>query len=116
MGFISSSRDIDIALDFGNTANSIPRVLSYHTELAWLDADGNIPKSKHITWAWTCELLADGTLRVYDPQNGKEIKDLVKYGEKFLHNSLEVLRVDNLYFNPLYAGCIKGNKHPNKKK
>lgn len=140
----------------GNTANSIPRVLSHHTELAWLDSNGNIPTSKQISWAWqadkdamaksmlanldaatkevgryhikwtwgnmrsghiiTCERLADGSLRVYDPQNGKEITDFAEYGKGFLHNSLKVLRVDNLHFNPLYAGCLKGNKRPKKKK
>ena len=139
----------------GNTANSIPRVLSHHTELAWLDSNGNIPTSKQISWAWqadkdamaksmlanldaatkevgryhikwtwgnmrsghiiTCERLADGSLRVYDPQNGKEITDFAEYGKGFLHNSLKVLRVDNLHFNPLYAGCLKGNKRPKKK-
>lgn len=140
----------------GNTSNSIPRVLSHHTELAWLDANGNTPTSKQISWAWeadkdvmaksmvanletatkevgryhikwtwgnmrsghiiTCERLADGALRVYDPQNGKEITDFAEYGKGFLHNSLKVLRVDNLRFNPLYAGCLKGNKRPKKKK
>ncbi len=140
----------------GNTANSIPRVLSHHTELAWLDSNGNIPTSKQISWAWqadkdamaksmlanldaatkevgryhikwtwgnmrsghiiTCERLTDGSLRVYDPQNGKEIADFAEYGKGFLHNSLKVLRVDNLHFNPLYAGCLKGNKRPKKKK
>lgn len=140
----------------GNTSNSIPRVLSHHTELAWLDANGNTPTSKQISWAWeadkdvmaksmvanletatkevgryhikwtwgnmrsghiiTCERLADGTLRIYDPQNGKEITDFAEYGKGFLHNSLKVLRVDNLRFNPLYAGCLKGNKRPKKKK
>lgn len=139
----------------GNTANSIPRVLSHHTELAWLDADGNTPVSKQVAWAWeadkkamiksmianfetatkevgryhikwtwgnmrsghiiTCERLADGTLRIYDPQNGKEITDFGEYGKNFLHNSLKVLRVDNLRFNPLYAGCLKGNKRPKKR-
>ena len=140
----------------GNTANSIPRVLSHHTELAWLDSNGNIPTPKQISWAWqadkdamaksmlanldaatkevgryhikwtwgnmrsghiiTCERLTDGSLRVYDPQNGKEIADFAEYGKGFLHNSLKVLRVDNLHFNPLYAGCLKGNKRPKKKK
>lgn len=139
----------------GNTANSIPRVLSHHTELAWLDDNGNTPKSKEVTWVWdankdtmvksmianldkmtkevgryhikwtwgnarsghiiTCERLANGKLRIYDPQNGKEISNLSEYGKGFLHNSLKVLRVDNLRFNPLYAGCLKGNKRPKKK-
>lgn len=139
----------------GNTANSIPRVLSHHTELAWLDDNGNTPKSKEVTWVWdankdtmvksmianletvtkevgryhikwtwgnarsghiiTCERLTNGVLRIYDPQNGKEISNLSEYGKGFLHNSLKVLRVDNLRFNPLYAGCLKGNKRPKKK-
>ena len=139
----------------GNTANSIPRVLSHHTELAWLDDNGNTPKSKEVTWVWdankdtmvksmianletvtkevgryhikwtwgnarsghiiTCERLTNGVLRIYDPQNGKEITDFTDYGKGFLHNSLKVLRVDNLRFNPLYAGCLKGNKRPKKK-
>ena len=139
----------------GNTANSIPRVLSHHTELAWLDDNGNTPKSKEVTWVWdankdtmvksmianletvtkevgryhikwtwgnarsghiiTCERLTNGVLRIYDPQNGKEITDFSEYGKGFLHNSLKVLRVDNLRFNPLYAGCLKGNKRPKKK-
>lgn len=135
----------------GNTANSIPKVLSRHTELAWLDADGNTPKSKvvsgvwnsdraiyakslvanletatkavgryHIKWLWsnmrsghiiTCERLEDGTLRIYDPQNGKVIDDFVTYAKDFfLGDGIKVLRVDNLRLNTLYVGCLKGNK------
>ncbi len=141
----------------GNTANSIPRILSGHTELAWLDADGKTPVSKsvggsfipgdkdataksvlgnletatktvgryHIKWTWgnmrsghiiTCERLANGTLRVYDPQNGKIISDFAEYSKRFLHGTLKILRVDNLRINPLYAGCLKKTPKPKKKK
>lgn len=141
----------------GKTKNSIPAVLSHHTELAWLDEDGNTPTSKsvgglytpgdkdataasvlanlntatavtgryHIKWTWgsgrsghiiTCERLANGTLRVYDPQNGKIISDFAEYSKRFMHGTLKVLRVDNLRFNPLYAGCLKGNKAKKTKK
>ena len=141
----------------GKTKNSIPDILSHHTELAWLDEDGNTPTSKsvggvytpgdedataasvlanlntatsatgryHLKWTWgnmrsghiiTCERLANGTLRVYDPQNGKIIPDFAEYSKRFLHGSLKVLRVDNLRLNPLYAGCLKGNKAKKTKK
>lgn len=141
----------------GKTKNSIPAILSRHTELAWLDEDGNTPTSKsvgwayspcdadataasmianleaatkavgryHIKWTWntmssghiiTCERLKDGTLRIYDPQCGEIITDFATYGKRFLHGSLKILRVDNLRFNPLYAGCLKGNKAKKTKK
>lgn len=141
----------------GNTPNSIPRTLSYHTELAWLDEDGNTPKSKvvnwmwsadksamsnsivanldaatsetgryHIKWQWngqnsghiiTCERLSNGLLRIYDPQNGKIITNFGEYALDFKHsNGIKVLRVDNLRINPLYAGCLKGNKPKKSKK
>lgn len=140
----------------GNTANSIPRILSRHTELAWLDVDGNTPTSKSVSWPWaadkaamgaslvanletatkevgryhmkwtwgngrsghiiTCERLANGTLRIYDPQNGKVITDFAEYGSRFMHGTLKILRVDNLRINPLYAGCLKKTPKPKKKK
>lgn len=140
----------------GNTANSIPRILSHHTELAWLDKDGNTPTSTKVSWIWaadkaamgaslvanletatkevgryhmkwtwgsgrsghiiTCERLANGTLRIYDPQNGKVITDFAEYGSRFMHGTLKILRVDNLRINPLYAGCLKKTPKPKKKK
>lgn len=141
----------------GKTKNSIPAILSRHTELAWLDNDGNTPKSTsvgwvyspgdadataasmianleaatkavgryHIKWTWytmasghiiTCERLKNGTLRIYDPQCGEIITDFATYGKRFLHGTLKILRVDNLRFNPLYAGCLKGNKAKKTKK
>lgn len=140
----------------GNTANSIPRILSHHTELAWLDKDGNTPTSTKVSWLWaadkaamgaslvanletatkevgryhmkwtwgngrsghiiTCERLANGTLRIYDPQNGKVITDFAEYGSRFMHGTLKILRVDNLRINPLYAGCLKKTPKPKKKK
>ena len=140
----------------GTTPNSIPAILSRHTELAWLDADGKTPTSTSVSWAWqsdkdamaksmvanletatkavgryhlkwtwatgssghiiTCERLKDGTLRIYDPQCGQIITDFATYGKRFEHGTLKILRVDNLRFNPLYAGCLKGNKAKKKKK
>lgn len=140
----------------GNTANSIPRILSHHTELAWLDKDGNTPTSTKVSWLWaadkaamgaslvanletatkevgryhmkwtwgngrsghiiTCERLANGTLRIYDPHNGKVITDFAEYGSRFMHGTLKILRVDNLRINPLYAGCLKKTPKPKKKK
>lgn len=140
----------------GETPNSIPAILSRHTELAWLDADGKTPTSTSVSWAWqsdkdamaksmvanletatkavgryhlkwtwatgssghiiTCERLKDGTLRIYDPQCGQIITDFATYGKRFEHGTLKILRVDNLRFNPLYAGCLKGNKAKKKKK
>lgn len=141
----------------GKTKDSIPAILSRHTELAWLDEDGNTPTSKsvgwvyspgdddataasllgnletatkevgryHIKWTWntmrsghiiTCERLKDGTLRIYDPQCGEVISDFATYGKRFLHGSLKVLRVDTLRINPLYSGCLKGNKTKKTKK
>lgn len=141
----------------GKTKNSIPEILSRHTELAWLDDDGNTPTSKsvggayfpgdadataasmvanletatkavgryHIKWTWntmrsghiiTCERLKDGKLRIYDPQCGEVITDFAKYGKRFLHGTLKILRVDNLRINPLYSGCLKGNKAKKTKK
>lgn len=141
----------------GKTKNSIPAILSRHTELAWLDEDGNTPTSKrvgwvyspgdddataasllgnletatkeigryHIKWTWntmrsghiiTCERLKDGTLRIYDPQCGEVISDFATYAKRFLHGSLKILRVDTLRINPLYSGCLKGNKTKKTKK
>ncbi|MBO5465558.1 MAG: hypothetical protein J5989_08745 [Alistipes sp.] len=130
----------------GNTKGSTPEILSYHTELAWLDANGNAPTSRvarsqswdlkeelaqfydltkdvgryHIKWSWdrsrsghiiTCERLSDGTLRIYDPQNGEFITDFEAYAKGFKRSrGIEVLRVDNLRFNVLYSGALKGNK------
>ena len=37
----------------GKTKNSIPDILSRHTELAWLDKDGNTPTSTRVGWAYT---------------------------------------------------------------
>lgn len=37
----------------GKTKNSIPDILSRHTELAWLDKDGNTPTSTKVGWAYT---------------------------------------------------------------
>ena len=130
----------------GNTKGSTPEILSYHTELAWLDSNGNAPTSRvarsqswdlkeelaqfydltkdvgryHIKWSWdrsrsghiiTCERLSDGTLRIYDPQNGEFITDFEAYAKGFKRSrGIEVLRVDNLRFNVLYSGVLKGNK------
>ena len=130
----------------GNTKGSTPEILSYHTELAWLDANGNAPTSRvarsqswdlkeelaqfydltkdvgryHLKWSWdrsrsghiiTCERLSDGTLRIYDPQNGEFITDFEAYAKGFKRaRGIEVLRVDNLRFNVLYSGALKGNK------
>lgn len=130
---------------FGNTKGSIPEKLSHHTELIWLDKDGNIPKSLlaggryidantyriktkthkkmmdefavltsepgryHLKWGWkksrdghiiTAERKHDGSLIIYDPQNGEKIKKFVQYS-KYISpaGGIRVLRVDNLSVN-----------------
>lgn len=60
----------------------------------------------HISWAWknsrsghivTAERLSDGSLRVYDPQNGNLITDFKAYSRRFsLTYGIKILRVDNL--------------------
>jgi hypothetical protein len=132
---------------------SIPDTLSKHTELAWLDKDGNTPKSQraggryfdanyriksktysvmmqefaditkspgryHIAWGWknskyghiiTAERLPNGGLRIYDPQNGKIIKDFKTYAKRFsLASGIRVLRVDDLRINTsIINGVVK---------
>lgn len=130
----------------GNTKEreSTPYILSTHTELAWLDDNGNTPKSErtygfdyhatmtnlntlteavgryHIKWQWsrggghiiTCERLADGTLRIYDPQTGKVITDFEAYTKPVnLRDGIEVLRVDTLQINTdIIAGVVTKTK------
>lgn len=63
----------------------------------------------HLDWGWkrsnsghiiTAERLDDGTLVVYDPQNGKKIADFKKYAKDFsLRYGINVLRVDNKLIN-----------------
>ena len=56
----------------------------------------------------TAERLADGSLRIYDPQSGKVIKNFSEYTSKVKGDSFEYYRVDNLQINPDVAkGSVK---------
>lgn len=142
-------RGLDVQAHENTGAGSIPRKLSYHTELAWIDENGQTPKATraggsyvdgykiksktrtvmmkefyelvkpvgryHISWGWkgsrsghiiTAERLADGTLRIYDPQTGQIITDWKAYASRFgLRSGIDVLRVDGLGLN---TSIIKG--------
>ena len=133
----------------GNTPGSLPQKLSRHTEMIWRDKGGNIPKSEltggidmltrfealtkapgryHIKWQWArqmsghiivCERFKDGTLLVFDPQNGKIITDFAKYSKDFstMMGGISVLRVDNLKIDlAMIDGIVKGKKQPKSKK
>lgn len=139
-------RGLDVEAQ-GNTKRkgSIPTMLSYHTELAWVDENGQTPTSQrtyganvlatltnldtltkeqgryHIKWQWnsgrgghiiTCERLVDGTMRYYDPQNGKVITDFSTYASRFnLSSGIKVLRVDTLQINKdLISGVVSKRK------
>lgn len=139
-------RGLDVEAQ-GNTKRkgSIPTMLSRHTELAWVDENGQTPTSQrtyganvlatlthldtltkeqgryHIKWQWssgrsghiiTCERLADGTMRYYDPQNGKVITDFSTYASRFnLSSGIKVLRVDTLQINKdLISGVVSKRK------
>ncbi len=124
----------------GFTTGSTEEILSYHSELAWVDENGNTPTSYrvraasvtdrtlavqslensmsavgryHIKFYWkglgahiiTCEKLADGTFRYYDPQNGHVISDFAQYSQRIIMvpgstGGYQVLRVDNLNLDP----------------
>ena len=75
----------------------------------------------HIKWQWnrgrgghiiTCERLEDGTMRYYDPQNGKVITDFATYASRFdISSGIKVLRVDTLQINKdLIAGIVSKRK------
>lgn len=56
----------------------------------------------------TAERLADGSLRIYDPQNGKIIKNFNEYSAGVRNDSFEYYRVDNLRINAEVAkGVVK---------
>ncbi len=56
----------------------------------------------------TAERLADGTLRIYDPQNGKIIRNFREYSTGVTNSTFEYYRVDNLRINPDVArGAVK---------
>lgn len=56
----------------------------------------------------TAERLPDGSLRIYDPQSGKIIKDFSEYTTKVKPGSFEYYRVDNLQINTDVAkGAVK---------
>lgn len=139
-------RGLDVEAQ-GNTQRkgNIPTMLSHHTELAWVDENGQTPTSQrayganvlatltnldtltkeqgryHIRWQWnsgrsghiiTCERLADGTMRYYDPQNGKVITDFATYASRFnMSLGINVLRVDTLQINKdLISGVVSKRK------
>lgn len=114
----------------------MPSVLAKRPEIAFLDANGNPPATigikyngdlmsslqgemkepgrYHLRFRFqndgghiiTTERLADGSLRIYDPQNGKIIKNFSEYTTGVKNNSFEYYRVDNLQIN---AGVAKGS-------
>ena len=114
----------------------MPSVLAKRPEIAFLDANGNPPATigikyngdlmsslqgemkeqgrYHLRFRFqndgghiiTAERLADGSLRIYDPQNGKIIKNFSEYTTGVKNNSFEYYRVDNLQIN---AGVAKGS-------
>lgn len=123
---------------YGNTKQDwyMPSVLAKKPEIAFLDANKNLPATigikyngdlmsslqgemkepgrYHLRFRFqndgghiiTAERLADGSLRIYDPQNGKIIKNFSEYATGVKNNSFEYYRVDNLQIN---AGVAKGS-------
>ena len=116
----------------------MPSVLAKKPEIAFLDANGNPPAAigikfngnlltslqgeinepgrYHLRFRFqndsghviTAERLADGSLRIYDPQSGKIIKNFSEYTSKVKGESFEYYRVDNLQINPDVAkGSVK---------
>lgn len=116
----------------------MPSVLAKKPEIAFIDATGKPPSvvgvkvngdlmtslrgemkdtgRYHIRFRFqndgghviTAERLADGSLRIYDPQSGKIIKDFSEYTTAVKHNSFEYYRVDDLRINPDVAkGAVK---------
>lgn len=116
----------------------MPTILAKKPEIAFIGADGNPPIPKgilfngdlltslrnemketgryHLRFRFenncghiiTAERLADGSLRIYDPQSGKLIKDFTEFASKVNPKSLEYYRVDNLEINPGVArGVVK---------
>ena len=69
----------------------------------------------HISWSWsrgnvghiiTAERIPDGSLRIYDPQNGKITS--IKFKDINVNKGFEILRVDNLNINfDVVRGVIK---------
>lgn len=116
----------------------MPSILAKKPEIAFIGADGTPPIPKgvqfdgnlltslsnemntigryHLRFRFenncghiiTAERLADGTLRIYDPQSGKLIKDFSEFASKVNSKSFEYYRVDNLEINPDVArGVVK---------
>lgn len=116
----------------------MPSVLAKKPEIAFFDANGNPPAAigikfngdlltslqgemkepgrYHLRFRFqndgghviTAERLADGSLRIYDPQSGKIIKNFSEYTSKVKGDSFEYYRVDNLQINPDVAkGSVK---------
>lgn len=116
----------------------MPSVLARKPEIAFIDTNGNHPipigiKNKgdlfdsingelkehgryHLRFRFqndnghiiTAERLNDNSLRIYDPQNGKIIKDFGEYFSKVNNDSFEYYRVDNLRLNPdVVKGVVK---------
>lgn len=63
----------------------------YHLRFRFVNDGGNII---------TAERLPDGTLRIYDSQNGKIVRDFSEYANQVKPDSFEYYRVDNLRINP----------------
>lgn len=116
----------------------MPSVLAKKPEIAFFDNNGELPIPKgiryngnltsslndemkeagryHLRFRFvndgghiiTAERLPDGTLRIYDPQNGKIVRDFSEYTNKVKLDSFEYYRVDNLRINPDVAkGTVK---------
>ncbi len=117
---------------------TMPSVLARKPEIAFMDADGNPPVPiavnfngdllsslsgkmgepgrYHLRFRFsndaghviTAERLPDGTLRLYDPQSGKVIRDFSEYASHVKPDSFEYYRVDTLRVNPEVAkGTVK---------
>mgnify|MGYP002083946407 FL=1 len=116
----------------------MPSVLAKKPEIAFLDANGNPPATIGIKYTGdlmtslqgemkepgryhlrfrfqnngghviTAERLADGSLRIYDPQSGKIIKNFSEYTSNVKRDSFEYYCVDNLQINTDVAkGSVK---------
>ncbi|MCM1141820.1 MAG: toxin glutamine deamidase domain-containing protein [Muribaculum sp.] len=119
----------------------MPSLLAKKPEIAFMNANGELPIPKAISYNGdllsslkgemkeqgryhlrfrfandgghiiTAERLKDGSLRIYDPQSGKTIKDFSEYASSVKHDSFEYYRVDNLKINPNVAkGTVKHSK------
>ena len=113
--------------DKGNTPKSERTYgFDYHATMTNLNTLTEAVGRYHIKWQWsrggghiiTCERLADGTLRIYDPQTGQVITNFEAYAKPInLRDGIEVLRVDTLQINTdIIAGVVTKTKTKEKAK